>query len=56
MFRPSLEKARLKERKDNSGPKGYDVVLMFKILVLQSLYNLSDDAMCQVPPDYKLIY
>ena len=44
MFRPEIEKARFKERKDNSGPKGYDAVLMFKILILQSLYNLSDDA------------
>ncbi len=34
IFRPELEKARYKERKDNSGAKGYDVVLMFKILIL----------------------
>jgi IS5 family transposase len=45
IFRPELEKARNKERKGNSGPKGYDAVLMFKILILQSLYNLSDDAL-----------
>ena len=44
IFRPSLEKAREKPRKSNVGPKGYDVVLLFKILILQSLYNLSDDA------------
>jgi IS5 family transposase len=45
IFRSDLEKARYKERKDNSGAKGYDAVLMFKILILQSLYNLSDDAL-----------
>lgn len=45
IFRPELEKARYKKRKDNSGAKGYDVVMMFKVLILQSLYNLSDDAM-----------
>lgn len=45
IFRPSLEKARDKNRQSNVGPKGYDVVLLFKILILQSLYNLSDDAM-----------
>ena len=44
IFRPSLEKAREKPRKSNVGPKGYDVILLFKILIIQSLYNLSDDA------------
>ena len=44
MFRPTLEKARDKGRKSNVGAKGYDIVLLFKILILQSLYNLSDDA------------
>jgi IS5 family transposase len=43
MFRPALEKARDKNRQSNVGPKGYDVILLFKILILQSLYNLSDD-------------
>ena len=42
-FRFTLEKVRQKERKNNSGRKPYDVVLMFKVLVLQHLYNLSDD-------------
>lgn len=42
-FRSTLEKVREKERKDNSGRKPFDVVLMFKILILQSLYNLSDE-------------
>ncbi|WP_321283843.1 IS5 family transposase [uncultured Vibrio sp.] len=44
MFRPAIEKVRDKKRQSNVGPKGYDAVLLFKILILQSLYNLSDDA------------
>jgi IS5 family transposase len=44
LFRPALEKARDKGPKSNVGAKGYDVILLFKILILQSLYNLSDDA------------
>lgn len=43
-FRPMLEQIRKKKTKSSPGPKYYDVVLMFKILVIQSLYNLSDDA------------
>ena len=35
-------KVRDKQRKSNAGRKPYDVVLMFKMLVLQSLYNLAD--------------
>jgi transposase, IS5 family len=45
MFRPEIEKLRQKERKSNAGAKSYDSLMMFKILVLQSLYGLSDDAM-----------
>jgi Transposase domain (DUF772). len=44
MFRPALEKARDKGPKSNVGAKGYDVILLFKILILQSLYNMSDNA------------
>ena len=44
-FRPELEAARNKERKSNAGRKSFDVILMFKVLVLQSLYNLSDEKM-----------
>ncbi|MCL2790913.1 MAG: IS5 family transposase [Desulfobulbus sp.] len=44
MLRPALEKARDKSPKSNVGAKGYDIILLFKILILQSLYNLSDDA------------
>ncbi len=43
IFRPALETIRDKSRKTNAGAKPYDVVLMFKILIIQSLYNLSDD-------------
>ena len=45
MFRGELEVIREKERKSLAGRKPFDVVMMFKVLVLQSLYNLSDDAM-----------
>ncbi len=44
MFRPELERVRQKARKSNAGRKPYDAVLMFKVLVVQSLYNLADDA------------
>ena len=42
-FRDTLNKVRNKERKSRAGRKPYDVVLMFKVLVLQHLYNMSDD-------------
>ena len=42
-FRPVLKKIEKTERKSNAGRKRYDPVLMFKVLVLQSLYNLSDE-------------
>jgi IS5 family transposase len=42
-FRPTLTKALKKFRKNNAGRKPFDSILMFKILILQSLYNLSDD-------------
>jgi hypothetical protein len=34
-----------KKRQNNAGAKGYEVVLLFKILVLQSLFSLHDEAM-----------
>jgi len=43
LFRENLEAIRDKDRKSNAGRKPFDVILMFKILILQSLYNLSDD-------------
>ena len=42
-FRPSLNGVHDKARKSNAGAKPIVVVLMFKILVLQQLHNLSDD-------------
>ena len=42
-FRSVLDRALTKPRKSNAGRKEYDRVLMFKVLVLQQLYNLSDD-------------
>ena len=42
-FRDTLKKIRQKDRKSNAGRKPFDVVTMFKVLVLQHLYNVSDD-------------
>ena len=42
LFRPELEATRERVRKSTAGRKPYDAVLMFKTLVLQSLFNLSD--------------
>lgn len=42
-FRALLNTVHKKVRKSNAGRKPYDVVLMFKVLVLQHLYNLSDE-------------
>ena len=44
LFRPTLRTIRDKARKSNAGRPPFDEILMFKILILQSLYNLSDDA------------
>jgi len=42
-FRPQLKRVHEKDRKSQAGAKPFDEVLMFKILVLQQLHNLSDD-------------
>lgn len=43
MFRVSLESKLLNlDKKNNAGAKPYDVVLMFKILILQRYYGLGD--------------
>lgn len=42
-FRESLARVRKKDRKSAAGRRPYDVVLMFKSLVLQHLYNLADE-------------
>jgi IS5 family transposase len=41
-FRPELERVHQKERKSNAGAKPIDVVLLFKMLILQSLFGLGD--------------
>jgi IS5 family transposase len=44
IFRGLLEELLVKpEPKGQGGRKAYDVVMMFKILILQRLYNLSDE-------------
>src|SRR5467141_3464048 len=40
-FRPKLQSEA--ERKNSAGRKPWDEVVIFKALVLQALYNLSDD-------------
>lgn len=42
IFLPLLEETFKKERKSEAGRKAYPLLLMFKTLILQSLYNLSD--------------
>ncbi len=42
-FRETLQLCRNKPRKSKAGRKPFDVVMMFKVLVLQHLYNLGDD-------------
>ena len=43
IFRNTLERSLLnKEKKSNAGAKPYDVVMMFKILILQRYYGLGD--------------
>jgi ABC-type amino acid transport system permease subunit len=37
LFRAALEAIRDKQRKSNAGAKLYDAVLMFKVLILQSV-------------------
>ena len=43
LFRKPLAKALKRSDGAKGGRPPYDPVLMFKILVLQALYNLSDD-------------
>jgi len=43
MFRPVLNTALEKEPKAPGGRPPYDYILMFKILILQRMYNISDD-------------
>lgn len=43
LFRETLEKSREKEHKSNAGRKPIDVILLFKMLILQQLYNISNE-------------
>jgi len=43
IFRPTLNAALNKERKGTGGRPPYDYLLLFKVLILQRLFNLSDD-------------
>ena len=43
MFRPELTDALRREKKGPGGRPPYDYVMLFKILVLQRTYNISDD-------------
>ena len=42
VFRKPLHNAFRKERRSNAGRPHYDYLKMFKILILQEMYNLSD--------------
>jgi IS5 family transposase len=43
VFEPILEKGLTREKKSNAGrPLSFSPLLMFKVLILQSLYNLAD--------------
>jgi hypothetical protein len=44
-FRQDLNRVHEKPRKSNAGAKPFDVVLMFMVLIVQQLYNLSDDGL-----------
>ena len=43
LFRPDLEAALNRADRSRGGRPPYDEVLMFRTLVLQTLYTLSDD-------------
>ena len=43
LFRPELESALDRANRSRGGHPPYDAMLMFRILVLQTLYTLSDD-------------
>jgi transposase len=44
LVRKSIETVReTEDRKSKAGRKPFDAIVMFKIMILQSLYNLSDD-------------
>lgn len=44
-FRPIIEKAIKKQTRGTGGRPAYDYIMMFKVLILQRLYNVSDEQM-----------
>jgi transposase, IS5 family len=46
LFLPLINRAFDRQRKSEAGRKPYNRILMFKLLILQSLYNLSDHNVC----------
>jgi IS5 family transposase len=49
LFRPMLETVHEKDRKPAAGHKPWNLVLLFKVLILQTLYNLADEAVeCRI--------
>jgi len=44
-FRVLIEGVRNKARKSNAGRKSYDAILLLKMLILQQLYNISDESL-----------
>jgi IS5 family transposase len=55
-FRAEIEAAVLRpvsEKKSTAGRKPIDVIVMFRMLVLQSLYNLSDEQVEYQPFDLR---
>ena len=42
-FRPLIEKGYTQERRSNAGCKRIDPLILFKILIFQQLFNLSDE-------------
>ena len=44
-FRPIIERAMKKETRGYGGRPPYDYIMMFKVLILQRLYNVSDGQM-----------
>ena len=44
-FRPVIERAMKKQTRGYGGRPPYDYIMMFKVLILQRLYNVSDEQM-----------
>jgi len=55
IFREILEQHLTKQAKGKGGRRAYDYVLMFKILILQRYYNLSDDQVEYQIGDYSQV-